>query len=150
MNQRLITAVVAAAALAVPTAAVAKPDHGKHHEKHAAKSHGKKTKKVMFIFKGTFTGGVVDVTSGNAHARKGGFVGQSVTFDFADAKIRAADTNGDQQVDVNDVKDGDKVLVQARVARRTSFADVTEAIPARKVIDKTNPRVDDDDRAETS
>ena len=149
MNQRLITAVVAAAALAVPTAAVAKPDHGKHHEKHAAKSHSKKTKKVMFIFKGTFTGGVVDVTSGNAHVRKGGFVGQSVTFDFADAKIRAADTNGDNQVDLTDVKDGDEVLVQARVARRTSFADVTDAIPARKLIDSTNPRVDDDS-AETS
>jgi hypothetical protein len=148
MNQRIITAVVAAAALAVPTAAVAKPDHGKHHEKHAAKSHGK-TKKVMFVFKGTFTAGAVDVTSGNAHVRKGGFVGQSVTFDFADAKIRAADTNGDQQVDVTDVKDGDKVLVQARVARRTTFADVTDAIPARKLVDKTNPRVDDDDPAET-
>ena len=149
MNQRLITAVVAAAALAVPTAAVAKPDHS-NHEKHAAKSHSKKTKKVMFVFKGTFTAGAVDVTAGNAHVRKGGFVGQSVTFDLADAKIRAADTNGDQQVDVADVKDGDKVLVQARVARRTTFADVTDAIPARKLIDKTNPRVDDDEHAETS
>lgn len=150
MNQRLITAVVAAAALAVPTAAIAKPDHSKHHEKHAAKSHSKKTKKVMFVFKGTFTAGSVDVTAGNAHVRKGGFVGQSVTFDFADAKIRAADTNGDQQVDVTDVKDGDKVLVQARVARRTTFADVTDVIPARKLIDKTNPRVDDADQPETS
>jgi hypothetical protein len=90
------------------------------------------------------------VTAGNANVRKGGFVGQSVTFDLADAKIRAADTNGDQQVDVNDVKDGDTVVVQARVARRTTFADVTDAIPARKLIDKTNPRVDDDDPAETS
>jgi hypothetical protein len=150
MNQRLITTVVAAAALAVPAAAVAKPDHGKHHEKHASKSHGKKAKKVMFVFKGTFAAGAVDVTSGNAHVRKGGFVGQSVTFDLADAKIRAADTNGDNQVDLTDVKDGDKVLVQARVARRTAFADVTDPIPARKLIDKTNPRVDDDDPAETS
>jgi hypothetical protein len=147
MNTRLITAVVAAAALAVPTAAVAKPDHGKH-DKHAAKAHGKKSKKVMFIFKGTFTAGTVDVTAGNAHVRKGGFVGQSVTFDFTDAKIRAADTNGDQQVDITDVKDGDKVLVQARVAKRTKYADVADAIPARKLVDKTHPRVDDDDSAE--
>ena len=139
MNQRIITAAVAAAALAVPTAAIAKPDHGKHHEK----SH--KPKKVTFVFKGTFTApGTLEVLSGNAHVRKGGFVGQSVQFDLTDAKVVAADTNGDQQVDVTDVQDGDKVLVQARVARRTKFADVADAIPARKLVDKTHPRVDDD------
>jgi hypothetical protein len=148
MNQRILIAIVAVAALAIPTAAVAKPDHGKHQHKHAEKSHGKQTKKVMFVFKGTYSGGVVEVAAGNAHVRKGGFVGQSVTFDLSDAKIRAADTNGDQQVDVTDVKDGDKVLVQARVPKRTQYADVTDAISARKLIDKTNPRVDDDD-AET-
>jgi hypothetical protein len=144
MNQRILIAIVALAALAIPTAAVAKPDHGKHQGKHAEKSHGKKTKKVMFVFKGTYSGGVVDVAAGNAHVRKGGFVGQSVTFDFTDAKVRAADPNGDQQVDVTDVKDGDKVLVQARVAKRTQYADVAGAIPARKLVDKTNPRVEDD------
>jgi hypothetical protein len=144
MNQRILIAIVAVAALAIPTAAVAKPDHGNHHGKHAEKSHGKKTKKVMFVFKGTYSGGLVDVAAGNAHVRKGGFVGQSVTFDFTDAKVRAADTNGDQRVDVTDVKDGDKVLVQARVAKRTQYADVADAIPARKLVDKTNPRVEDD------
>ena len=144
MNQRLIAAAVAAAALAIPAAAVAKPDPGKHHEKHAAKAHSKKTKKVMFIFKGTFTAGTVDVTAGNAHVRKGGFVGQAVAFDFTDARIRAADTNGDQQVDLTDVKDGDKVLVQARMARRTKYVDVADAIPARKLVDKTQQHVDDD------
>jgi hypothetical protein len=145
MNQRLITAVVAVAALAVPTAALAKPDHGKHHQK----SH--KTKNVTFVFKGTFTApGTLEVLSGNAHVRKGGFVGQSVAFDLTDVKVVAADTNGDQQVDVTDVKDGDKVLVQARVPRRTKYADIVDAIPARKLVDKTHPRVDDDDSAETS
>ena len=143
MNARLVTAVATVAALAVPAAAVAKPDHGKHHAKHAAKAHGKKTKKVMFVFKGTFSAGSVEVTAGNAHVRKGGFVGQSVAFDFTDARLRATDTNGDQQVDLTDAKDGDKVLVQARLARRTKYADVTDPIPARELVDKTQQQVED-------
>ena len=86
MNTRIIVAALAAATLAVPTVAVADPGKGKGHEKHKVKAHGesKQSKKVMFVFKGKFSApGTVDVTSGNAHVRKGGFVGQQVTFDFA-------------------------------------------------------------------
>jgi len=139
MNKRIILVALAAMALAVPAVAVAKPGHGKGHEKHHVK-------KVMFVFKGTFTApDTVAVAAGNSHVRKGGFVGQTVTFDLADARVRAADANGDGTVDVSDVADGDVVLVQARVARRTKFEDVTEAIAARKLVDKTHPRVEADD-----
>jgi hypothetical protein len=147
MNNRIVVAALAAASLAVPAAAVAHPGHGKGHEKHTVKTHGttKQHGKVMFVFKGTFTApGTVAVTSGNSHVRKGGFVGQTVTFDFADAKVVAADTNADGQVDVTDVKDGDAVLVQARVARRTKYADDGDAVSARKLVDKTNAPVEDD------
>ena len=153
MKTRLIVAALAVAALAVPAAAVARPDHGNKHDKHAAKAHGKakKAKKVMFIFKGRFTApGSVEVVAGNSHVRKGGFVGQTVTFDFADARVVAADTNADQKVDLADVVDGDLVLVQARVARRTKYADDGQAITARKLVDRTNAPSDDDGDSDDS
>ena len=147
MSNRIIAAVATAAALAVPAVAVAHPGKGKGHEKQTTKAHGKakQPKKVMYVFKGTFTApGTVAVTSGNSHVRKGGFVGQAVTFDFASAKVVAADTNADQKVDVTDVKDDDVVLVQARVAKRTKYAEDAEAIAARKLVDKTNAPVEDE------
>jgi hypothetical protein len=145
MNSRIILAALAAATLAVPTAAVA--DAGKGHEKQTVKAHGKakQPKKVMFVFKGKLSApGTVDVTAGNAHVRKGGFVGHAVTFDFANAKVVAGDTNGDHTVDVTDVKAGDVVLVQARVAKRTKYAEDAEAIAARKLVDKTNAPVEEE------
>jgi hypothetical protein len=147
MSYRIIVAVAAAAALAVPAVAVAQPGKGKGREKQTAKAHGKakQPRKVMYVFKGTFSGpGTVEVTSGNSHVRKGGFVGEAVTFDFASAKVVAADTNADQKVDVTDVKAGDLVLVQARVAKRTKYAEDAEAIAARKLVDKTNAPVEDE------
>jgi hypothetical protein len=147
MNSRLITATVAAAALTIPSVAVAKPDPGKRHDTRAAQGHGK-GKTVTFVFKGTFSApGTLEVLSGNAHVRKGGFVGRAVTFDFANAKVVAADTNADQRVNVADVKDGDAVLVQARIGRRTKYAEGVDAIPARKLVDKTN--APDDSSGET-
>jgi hypothetical protein len=150
MNTRIIVAALAAATLSVPTVAVADSGKGRGKEKRTAKAHGKakQPKKVMFVFKGKFTApGTVDVTSGNSHVRNGGFVGQAVTFDFANAKVVAADTNGDQKLDVSDVKDGDVVLVQARVAKRTKHAEDAEAIAARKLVDKTNAPVEDEGTA---
>ena len=149
MHKRIIVAALATAALAVPTVALADSgkDKGNGHEKQTAKAHGraKQPKKVMFVFRGKFSApGTVDVTSGNSHVRKGGFVGQAITFDFAHAKVVAADTNGDQKVDVSDLKDGDVVLVQARVARRTKYAKDGAALAARKLVDKTNRPVEDE------
>src|SRR4051794_10473072 len=164
MNNRLAAAALAAT-LAVPAAAVAHPGNsghgkheagkGKHAERHTGRadkhgSHAKKPKQVTFVFKGVFTApGTVAVQSGNAHVRKGGFVGQPVSFDLAAAKVVAADTNGDSVVDLADVKDGDLVLVQARVARKTTYAAPAEgespaALVARKLVDRTNAPAGDD------
>jgi hypothetical protein len=146
MRTRFLVAAVTAAALAVPATGVAQP--GKDKEK-PTKVHGKKAKKVTVVLKGTFTApGTVDVLAGNAHARKGGFVGESVAVDLATAKLVVADTNADGTVDVSDVKDGDHVLVQARLAKGTEFVapaegETADAVVARKLIDKTNPPVDD-------
>ena len=128
MNNRIIVGALAAATLAVPSIAVADPGKDKGHGKHTVKAHGKAKHptKVMFVFKGKFTApGVVDVTSGNAHVRKGGFVGHAVTFDFANAKVVAADTNADPEVDVTDAEDA-------------------EAIAARKLVDKSNRPVEEE------
>jgi hypothetical protein len=153
MNKRILAAVLGAAALALPAAAIGDPGHGKRIEKKATKevvkAKGKKAKKVMFVFKGTFVApGTVEVLSGNAHVRKGGFVGQEVTFDFASAKVVVADTNADQKADLADVGDGDRVLVRARVARGTKYVapaegEAAEAIAARKLVDKTHARGED-------
>jgi hypothetical protein len=128
MNPRILAAALGAAALVLPTA--------------AAVAHPQKTKKaksVSFVFKGTFTApGTVEVLSGNAHVRKGGFVGQDVTFDLTAAKVIGKDTNGDEQVDLTDVGDGDKVLVRVRVAKGTQHASTPGgSLVARKLIDKT-------------
>ena len=144
MHHRTLTAALAAAALAVPAAAVADPGNGKVHDKPA-----KKAKTVTYVFKGTFTApGTVAVTSGNAHVRKGGYVGQSVTFDLASAKVVGVDANADLKVDATDVADGDKVLVQARIAKGTKWSAPAEGetaavLVARKLVDKTGAPEED-------
>ena len=147
-NKRIVVAALAAAALAVPAAAGAQPGTGNgkgHEKKQRVGENGKKPRKVTFVFKGTFTApGTIDVVAGNAHARRGGFVGEAVTFDFDGAKAVVADTNGDQTLDVTDVTDGDRVLVQARIARGTEFDADAEALVARKLVDKTHPPLEDD------
>jgi hypothetical protein len=147
MNRRIVIAALAAAALAAPTAAGAQPGNGKGHDKTASKvQKAKKAKKVTFVFRGTFTApGTVEVVAGNAHVRKGGFVNEAVSFDFASAKVVVADTNADQTLDVTDVKDGDRVLVQARLAKGTDYAADAGAVVARKLVDKTNPLVEDEE-----
>jgi hypothetical protein len=150
MDRRVLATALGVAALALPTAAAADSAHlgasGRGTSDHGAK--GKAPKKVAFVFKGTFTApGTIAVLAGNAHVRKGGFVGHTVTFDLTDAKVVVADTNADAKVDLTDVKDGDTVLVQARVPRGTKYAEPAEgeaAVPvvARRLIDKTNPPVD--------
>jgi len=128
MNKRTIAAALGAVALAVPAAAVAQPGHGKGKPP-------KKAKTVNFVFKGTFNApGTVTVSAGNAHVRKGGYVGTEVTFDLDDAKIVGVDTTADGKVDLADVADGDKVLVQARVAKGTAPA---SELAARKLVDQT-------------
>ena len=140
MINRWMAVALGALVLAVPSAAVAKGDHGKEHskkakshqkaEKHSSKKRGKKDKAAKkgksYIFKGVYKGeGVVTVESGNSRVRKGGYVGEDVTFDLSSAKIVAGDSDGVAGISAADVKVGDKVLVQARLPRGTK-APVTE------------------------
>jgi hypothetical protein len=159
MNSHLIAGLLGAAVLAVPAVAAADPVHDKGHQKPKVKEivkgkKDKKARKTMYVFKGSFAApGTVEVLAGNAHVRKGGFVDQRVAFDFAAAKIVVADTNGDQNVDLADVKDGDLVLVQARMPKGSEYAPAAEGesaepLVARKLIDKTNAPVEDGDPAE--
>jgi hypothetical protein len=161
MSKRIIAAGLSAAALAVPTAAVASPHQGAGHRSapaaHAgagrasgkAKVAHKVAHKVAFIFRGTFiTPGTVTVTSGNAAVRKGGFIGKAVAFDLRGARIVAADANGDQAVDLLDVKAGDRVLVQARLPKRTAYSapaagDSAAAIVGSRLVDQSNRPAED-------
>lgn len=166
MNTRTIAILLGAAALAVPAAAGAETEHkppGKETEKR--KGEHKRAKKVTFVFKGEFIEpGLVEVFWGNSHVRRGGFLGETVEFDLERAKIVVADTNGDGRRDVADVADGDRVLVIARLHKRTKYVapvedeapeaeaaggEVTEesdTIVARKLIDRSNhPRDEDED-----
>lgn len=104
--------------------------HGKAKGKH-------KVHKVTYIFHGTWKAadGSVDVTRGNAHVRKAGFVGQNVTFDLTKARIVVADTDGDGSRTTADLKDGDRVLVAARLPRKTPGS---QPFSARLLIDQTN------------
>jgi hypothetical protein len=157
MNKRVIVAGLSAAALVVPAAAFASPHHGGGHQgaPGAHAGHGKASGKakaahaVTFVFRGTFTApGTVTVTSGNAPVRKGGFVGKAVAFDLSAARVVAADTNGDQAVDLLDVKSGDRVLVQARLPKSTKYAapaagESAATVAATRLVDQTSQTADD-------
>jgi hypothetical protein len=126
-----IAAVLGAAALLIPSAAIAKkpdkPPHGK-------------SKPASYVFKGLWhVDGTVTVTGGNARVRKGGFVDQVVGFDLATAKLRGADTDADGAVTVADLLEGDKVVVKARLPRTDPG---TGPFVARMLVDQTHPAVE--------
>ncbi|HEX4691791.1 MAG TPA: hypothetical protein VH276_13940 [Solirubrobacteraceae bacterium] len=110
----LLAATAALAVLALPAAADAKPEHPVKHEHGSAKGHGHK---LSLLLRGTYSGGELQVTGGNRATRRAGLVGQSVTLDLASAKLRVKDRNGDGARDEEDLQDGDRVVVQVRVAR---------------------------------
>ena len=122
--------------LFVPAVAGAKP--GPKPEKPA-----KPAKTSTYVFKGVWhADGTVTVGGGNAKVRKGGFVGETVAFDVTAAKLRVADTDGDGALTAADLVEGDKVVVQAKLPR----TDPGEApYAARKVVDQTHPKADDDE-----
>jgi hypothetical protein len=160
MSKRMIAVVLGAAVLAIPGTAVAESGPSKVAKQEKRTKKGKKDKSskakkpVMFVFKGIYKGeGVVTVQSGNAHVRKGGYVGKDVTFDLASAKVVAAEFDNVAGLTAADLQVGDQVLVQARLRRGTKApvadegAEAVEpaAIVARKVIDKTHPPVEEAD-----
>jgi hypothetical protein len=118
-------------ALAVPAAAIAK--QGENHGR--GKGHSK-THAAAYVFKGTYAGNdSVAVTKGNSRVRKGGFIGQTVAFDLTDARIVVADKNNDGRRNLDDVQDGDKVLVKARLPRKDPG---DQPFDAKKLVDQTH------------
>jgi hypothetical protein len=174
MINRWIAVALGTVALAVPGTALAKSDHSKKDHKSSEKTHkhgskheSKPKKGKTYIFKGVYKGdGVVTVAKGNSRVRKGGYVGQDVTFDLSAAKLVVADTDGVPGITAADVQAGDEVLVQARLPRGTKAPSpvaeqpeatestddpaaeetpASDAIKARKLVDKTHPPVKDAD-----
>ena len=138
---RVAVAFMGVAALALPAAAAAKgrPDH-------AGKSHGGRAPHaVQYVFRGTWSGGAVQVTGGNNHVRRAGLIGQSASFDLANARIVVRDVNADGARDISDVSDGDRVVVQARLPKGDP-GDGPYA--ARKLVDKGAPSTSDDSGSE--
>ena len=139
-------------ALMVPAgvSAKGKPENagkGKAKTEHAnkGKAHGK-SKAKMYVFKGTWVdaNSTVAVTGGNGRVKKNDFVGTEVAFDLTNAKVNVADTNADGVLNADDFVDGDKLVVQVKMT-----ADAAAPYVARKAIDQTNPKVDDEDSEES-
>jgi len=127
------------AVLAFPAGAVAK--HGENHGKAKGHANGKgkghaKRHAVGYLFKGFYAGeGMVEVKRGNAHVRKVGFIGEMVEFDLSAARLVVRDTNEDGKRGIEDIEEGDWVLVKARLPRTDPGS---EPFEARWLIDKTN------------
>ena len=122
---------IALTALFIPSAAIAK-------DKPVKPAHGK-SKPANFVFKGAWhTDGTVTVSGGNARVRKHGFVGLVVGFDLTTAKLRASDTNADGLATADDLVEGDKVVVKARLARTEPGAG---PFAAHRLVDQTHPAV---------
>ena len=129
---------IGAAALLLPSAAVAKDKPAKP---------AKPAKTANYVVKGVWNAdGSVTVSGGNARVRKGGLVGQTLTFTLDTAKLRVADTNADGAVTAADVVAGDKVVIQARLPRTEPG---TGPFAARKLVDQTHPAVEEQEAAET-
>jgi hypothetical protein len=158
MHKNIRNALVALGVAAIVTPAAvsegkerdahARPDH-RHGPpasvvKKKAEREGKDgAKKVTYVFKGTYSADGVKVLKGNKHVRRAGLVGQTVAFDLSAARIVVADNNGDGKRDASDLRDGDKVLVQARLPRRNPGA---APFAARKLVDQTHAKQGDDEQ----
>jgi hypothetical protein len=127
--KRFLLVALGVAALAVPAGAIAK--QGQNHGKGKDKS-----KKAAYVFKGFYVDdSSLDVRRGNSRVRKGGFIGETVEFDFSNARIVVRDTNGDHKRNLDDVESGDWVIVKTRLPRKDPGSQPFEA---KRLIDKTN------------
>jgi hypothetical protein len=126
-----IAAALGAAALLIPSAAIAKDKPAKPA----------KPKTASYVFKGVWhVNGTVTVTGGNSRVRKGGFVGQDVGLLLDTAKLRVADTTPDGVVNAADLLELDKVVVKARLPRTDPG---TGPFAARMLVDQTHPAVEE-------
>jgi hypothetical protein len=130
--KRTFLVVLGIVALVVPAGAIAKQDG--NHGKGKAKGHG--PHKVAYLFKGFYAGeGSLEVKRGNSRVRKGGFIGETVSFDLSGARIVVRDTNEDGKRNLEDVVAGEWVLVKARLPRKDPGS---QPFDAKRLIDKTN------------
>jgi hypothetical protein len=128
-----VVAVFAIASIS-PAAATADNGHGNGHTPKTSPSKPK-THNVTYVFKGTWNAdGSVMVNHGNRRVRKGGFIGQNVTFDFSTARIVVKDTNNDGSKTTDDVTVGDKVVVKCRLPRTDPGA---QPFKAKMLIDQS-------------
>ena len=126
---RNVLVAVGVAAAVIPAAV----SDAKTNKVKAPKTH--KAHAVNYVFKGTFSAGKLTVVRGNKHVRRAGLVGTEVSFDFSSTRVKVADANGDGTRDMADVANGDKVVVTARLARRTPGAG---PFAARRLVDQTH------------
>jgi len=132
--KRSLMVALGVAALAGPAGAVASNGQGKGHQGDHGKGKGHGLNEVAWVFKGYYAGkNSIDVKHGNSRVRKGGFVGQTVSFDLSGARIVVRDVNGDGQRDQSDVAVGDWVLVKARLPRKDPG---DQPFEAKRLIDK--------------
>jgi hypothetical protein len=131
------TIVAGAVALASVTPAVAAPGNGHGQGGDHGQAHGKaKVHNVTYVFKGTWNAATgLTVKHGNAHVRKAGLIGQDVQFDLTHAKLVVADTDGSGDLSAADIKDGDRVVIKARLPRKDPG---TQPFAARMLVDQTN------------
>jgi hypothetical protein len=153
---RSALAILAAGALAAPVAAEANgsPHHGlgqsSRGDAHPGKGRdkAKRNPTVTYVLKGTVVSAdaaagtaVVEVAKVN-HQRHAG-QDLTVTFDLTKAKIAVADVNADGVATSGDIAAGDRVLVQARLPRRSP--DLTGTVVARTLVDQTHPAPETND-----
>lgn len=130
--KRTLIVALGVAALGVPAGAIAKPDGANNGKANGhAKAHN-----VAYVFKGNYAGeGKVEVKAGNSRVRKGGLIGTMVSFDLTGARTVVADTNGDGQKNLEDVKTGDKVLVKTMLPRTDPGS---QPFAAKRLVDQTH------------
>ena len=134
-----ISAVVAAVALLVPAGAIAKRPENK-----PAKEKTPKVKVASANVKGVVTandGVTLTVMVAKASGQVKACKGKELTFDLANARFHTADHDADGDMDAADVRVGDAVKVQGKVAlsrdRKATCAGEGLVLPAKRVQNRT-------------
>ena len=99
---------------------------------------------VAFVFTGTVAAPAVGtlltvhVVHGNHWSRRGGFAGQDVTFDLTNARLSVADTDGTPGADAGDFKQGDRVVILAKLPRTTAYSQDEQPLAPSHVADRSS------------
>ena len=153
MRARSALALLAAAAVAGPGVANAATKAESGSAKGQAmvqKAKGKKKAKpkpVNYLVRGVYDAADASVTvsSGNAHARRGGLIGDRMVLDLSAVQPKVADTDGDGAQTAADLVTGDKLTVKLRLPR---LAPGDGPFTPRSVVDRTNPPVEEEEDAQ--